>query len=281
MKAIIVLLAVAVAIIGSAAAWDSTNQLNYQYTKTVNTQAGENLPWFGPTGTTPTGQDAQSGASFSGIGAYGAENGAVSNQVLDIIATLQPVTYGKAAVLPDTHDVLTQSGSATVSTTSPDLQTDNVIKSGTASACENLALSGNYGGGEGKLVQALFDNNAAVGVDGVNVATAPEIQGLNPNQRFDYPISGDNDPAFSAQIEAEDAYIVDANLGSSASVGFEKIAAIGAIPTMSGGQAAWANFAGAYPVSQTGNIGDLETSIAGEQGFQMTSNFKTPTSIMT
>jgi hypothetical protein len=276
MKTIIVLLAVTMALVGAAAAWDSTNNLQYTYTKTVNTQAGENLPFFfTPATTTPAG-DASSSAQFTGDGAYGTENGFVGNSIANIVAVLQPVTYGKTSVLPDTHDVLTQFGSATVSTTSPDLQSDNVIKSGTATAGENLALSGNYGGADGKEVQALFNNVAAVGVDGVNVETAPV--------RGDYPTSSDSATEggiFSAQIEAEGGNIVDANLGQSATVGFQKIAAIGAVPTMSGGVNNWASFSGAYGLTNANGVysmpTDIEASVANEQGFSMVGAFPTVT----
>jgi hypothetical protein len=275
MKAIIVLLALAMALVGSAVAWDSTNYLNYQYTKVVNTQAGEHIDWFGPTPSEPKQPDASSSASFTGMGAYGAENGYVANSVDSITAALQPV-YGTT---PDTKDVLTQYGSAVVGTQAPDLQHPcEAIKFGTATAGENLALSGNYGGDDSKAVAALFSNVAAVGVDGVNVATAPEHGGYLPGG-VDYPNSGE-DAIFSAQIEAEGAQFVDANLGSSATVGFEKIAAIGAFPTMSGGVNNWANFAGAYGTT-SGSIVDVEASVANEQGFQMTNTFQTPAYILT
>lgn len=238
----------------------------------MNTQAGENLPFFftPAAGATPA-DDASSSAQFTGDGAYGTENGFVGNSISSITAVLQPVVYGTASVLPDTHDVLTQYGSATVATTSPDLQTNNVIKSGTATAGENLALSGNYGGADGKEVQALFNNVAAVGVDGVNVETAPA--------HSDYPTSSDSATEggiFSAQIEAEGAHIVDANLGQSATVGFQKIAAIGAVPTMSGGVNNWASFSGAYGLNGAMPT-DIEASVANEQGFSMVNAFPTVT----
>jgi hypothetical protein len=280
MKAIIVLLAVTMALVGAAAAWDSTNNLQYTYTKTVNTQAGENLPFFftPATGTGPTAKptDASSSAQFTGAGAYGTENGFVGNSIADLIAVLQPVIYGTASVKPDTHDVLTQYGSATVATTSPDLQTNNVIKSGTATAGENMALSGNYGGAEGNIVQALFNNVAAVGIDGVNVETAPVLKATG-----DYPTTSDKDPLFSSQIEAESGFIVDANLGQSANVGFQKMAAIGAVPTMSGGVNNWASFSGAYGLTNANGVysmpTDIEASVANEQGFSMVGAFPTVT----
>jgi len=277
MKAIFVLLAVTMALVGAAAAWDSANNLQYTYTKTVNTQAGENLPFFfTPAAGTKPADDASSSAQFTGDGAYGTENGFVGNSISSLTAVLQPVVYGTASVLPDTHDVLTQYGSATVATTSPDLQKNNVIKSGTATAGENMALSGNYGGGDGKEVQALFNNVAAVGVDGVNVETAPA--------RTDYPTSSDSATEggiFSSQIEAEGGFIVDANLGQSANVGFQKLAAIGAVPTMSGGVNNWASFSGAYGLTDAKGVysmpTDIEASVANEQGFSMVGAFPTVT----
>ena len=284
MKAIFVLLAVTMALVGAAAAWDSVNNLQYTYTKTVNTQAGENLPFFfTPAAGTKPADDASSSAQFTGDGAYGTENGFVGNSISSLTAVLQPVVYGTSSVLPDTHDVLTQYGSAVVGTKAPDLQKPcDVIKFGTATAGENLALSGNYGGGDGKEVQALFNNVAAVGVDGVNVETAPA--------RTDYPTSSDSATEggiFSSQIEAEGGFIVDANLGQSATVGFEKIAAIGAVPTMSGGVNNWASFSGAYGLTNANGVysmpTDIEASVANEQGFSMVGAFPTvtPASIFT
>jgi hypothetical protein len=183
----------------------------------------------------------------------------VSNYIDNIMAELVPV-YGNT---PDTHDVLTQYGSAVVSTKAPDLQNPaGVIKSGTATAGENLALSGNYGMYTDRdSVSALFSNLADVSIGGITASTAPD--------RSDYPRSPDTPGRFSAEIEPENgARIVDANLGSSATVGFEKINAIGAIPTLSGGVQNWASFSGAYNPNG-GNVNDIEASVANEQGFTL------------
>lgn len=260
MRYISALLVVALALVGFAAAWDSTNYLSYQYQKIVDTQAGEHLDWFGPTVTDPV-PDASSSAQFQGLGAYGNEQAFVGNSIQNIRAPLQNA-YGTT---PDTLDVLTQYGSAVVGTVSPDLQDPcGVIKFGTATAGSNLALSGNYGGGEGKDIQALINNVAEVGVDGVNVVTAPA--------RIDYPVPiGDPQASsnwFSGQIEAEGGYVVDANIGQSATVGFEKINAIGAVPTMSGSVNNWAGFDGAYGLNGAMPT-DIEVSVANEQGFAM------------
>src|SRR5271157_1153672 len=219
MNAVIALLAVIVVLIGFAAAWDSTNYLQYQYTKVVDTQAGEHLDWFGP---------SSSSAEFGAPGAYGAESVHVASSVEDIQADLKPV-YGTT---PNTHDVLTQYGSATVGTKSPDLQNPSgIIMFGTATSGQNLELSGNFAG----IIQALFCNTADVGVSGITASTAPKVDS-----------NGDKDPLFSAQIDTGDANIVDANLGQSATVDFQQISAIGAVPTLSGGIQSWGSFSGAY-----------------------------------
>jgi hypothetical protein len=240
-NAIIALLAATVALIGFASAWDSTNYLQYQYTKVVNTQAGEHLDWFGPS----------SGAEFGSSGAYGAESAHVASSVEDIQADLTPV-YGTT---PNTHDVLTQYGSATIGTKSPDLQNPSgAIMFGTATSGQNLELSGNFAG----IIQALFSNTADVGVSGFTASTAPKVDS-----------NGDKDPLFSAQIDTGDANIVDANLGQSATVGFQQINAIGAEPTLSGGVQTWGSFSGAYNPNG-GDIKDIIISVANEQDFSLT-----------
>lgn len=242
MKAIIALLAAALALTGFAAAWDSTNYLQYQYTKMVDTQAGEHLDWF---------SQSSSGAQFEASGAYGAESAHVAGSVEDIQADLNSV-YG---ITPHTHDVLTQFGSATVSTASGDLQNPSgIIILGTATSGQNLELSGNYAG----TIQALFSNTADVGVGGITASTAPKVDS-----------NGDHDPLFSAQIDTGDANIVDANLGQSATVGFQQINAIGAVPTLSGDVQAWGSFSGAYNTNG-GDIKDIVIYVANEQDFSLT-----------
>jgi hypothetical protein len=242
MNAVIALLAVTVALVGFAAAWDSTNYLQYQFTKMVDTQAGEHLDWFGP---------SSSSAEFGASGAYGAEGAHVASSVEDIQAGLKPV-YGTT---PNTHDILTQYGSATVGTASPDLQNPcGVIKFGTATSGQNLELSGNFAG----IIQALFCNTADVGVSGITASTAPKVDS-----------NGDKDPLFSAQIDTGDANIVDANLGQSATVDFQQISAIGAVPTLSGGVQSWGSFSGAYNPNG-GDIKDIMISVANEQDFSLT-----------
>lgn len=249
MRVAIVLMAAAVTLIGFAAAWDSTNYLQYQYTKMVDTQAGEHLDWFVP---------ALSGALFSTSGAYGAESAHVSNIIEDIQADLTPI-HGTT---PNTHDVLTQFGSATVGTKSPDPQNPTgLIMFGTATSGQNLELSGNYAG----VIQALFSNTADIGVGGIIASTAPE--------RANNPESGENDPLFSAQIDTGDAKIVDANLGQSATVGFQQTNAIGSVPTLSGDVKTWGSFSGAYNPNG-GNIKDIVISVANEQDFSLTSTPK-------
>ncbi|MGD0953706.1 MAG: hypothetical protein ABR985_15180 [Methanotrichaceae archaeon] len=208
----------------------------------VDTQAGEYLDWFGPS--------SSSSAEFGSSGAYGPESAHVASSVEDIQADLKPV-YGTT---PDTHDVLIQFGSATVSTASGDLQDPSgIIMFGTATSGQNLDLCGNYAG----TIQALFSNTADVGVSGITASTAPKVDS-----------NGDKDPLFSAQIDTGDANIVDANLGQSTTVGFQQINAIGAVPTLSGDVQTWGSFSGAYNPNGR-DIKDIVISVANEQDFSL------------
>jgi hypothetical protein len=189
--------------------------------------------------------------------ATGAGSAYVGNSVEDIQADLKPV-YGTT---PDTHDVLTQFGSATVGTKSPDLQNpSDIIMFGTATSGQNLELSGNYAG----VIQAFFSNTADVGVSGITASTPPDRSN---------PTSNDKDPFLSAQIDTGDANIVDANLGQSATVGFEQIDAIDAVPALSGDVQTWGSFSGAYNPND-GDIKDIVISVANEQDFSLNSGTK-------
>lgn len=254
MKAI-ALLVVALALIGVSAAWDSTNYLNYQFTKVVNTQAGEHLDWFGPShdpGVTPV-KDVTSSAEFTGLGAYGTEYAKVSNAVEDIKVGKATVAGGAV----DTHDILTQGGSAVVGTVAPNPENPAGLKKfGTATAYENLHLSGAYTGD----IQAKFSQDAACGVDGVNIAGS-----ILPST-FDWPSAvplETGDRPFSAQVEAEDCIVTEVDLGQSVSAGFAQIQAPGAFAMFSGETKAWAGFSGAYNPNG-GQINDLEASVANE-----------------
>jgi hypothetical protein len=240
MKALIAMVAF-LAIIGIAGAWEETNYLNYQFNKVVDAQADEFPEWF---------NGVSSHASFySYNGPYGYE-GAYVNNYASSLSTTSPGYDGQAV---DTHDVLTQYGSAVVGSKSPDLEAPgDVMSFGTVTAGQNMAISGLY-------TSASFtgENYASVYGNEIDAYTYPQ---------YYYP---------TVNIWAGgDTQFVEADMGTAATVGFEQLMAPGAYPTMSGGFKAWGEFDGAFSptvdewgYSYTDMYVDLPGS--GTQGFHM------------
>ena len=242
-KAIIL---VAFMVIGISGAWEETNYLNYQFQKVIDTQAGENLEWF---------SEVQSSADFhdSGPRYYGnvAPYISVSNYVKSVYA--DQIFYEGQSV--DTKDVLTQYGSAILKSQSPDLQTPGEVMSfGSATAGQNMALSGLF-----NYVQFWGDNHAEISLGSDAAYT---------HNKWD-------DPARypSIRIWANDDFrFTEANMGTEATIGLEKLMAPGAIPTLSGGYNAWGSFDGAYDPTGSENWHNnpdirVDLSKAGDQGF--------------
>lgn len=239
---------VALAVTGISGAWEETNYLNYQFKKTIDTQAGENLQWL---------SGVQSSAHFYEYGPYGYSGADVGNYASG--AYSDQIFYQGQSV--DTSDVLTQYGSAKLGSRSSDLQTPGEVMSfGSATSGQNMAFSGLF-----NYVQFWGSNYAQVGLgkdsaytyyDWANPATYPSIC-----------IWANDDSRFSR-----------ANMGTEATVGFEKLMAPGALSTMSGDFRAWGGFDGAYdPTADGSEIGfkDVDISVdfskVGTQGFMMTS----------
>lgn len=242
-KAIIL---VAFMVIGISGAWEETNYLNYQFQKVIDTQAGENLQWF---------SGVQSSANFNEYGPYGYSGANVKNYAAGVYA--DQIFYEGQSM--DTNDVLTQYGSATLRSQSPDLQTPGEVMSfGSATAGQNMALSGLF-----NYVQFWGENFAQVSQGGDSA----------------YTFSDQNDLAMypSISIWAKDnSRFTGANMGTAATVGFEQLMAPGAIPTLSGGYNTWGSFAGAYdPTADISISGYTDSDIrvdlskAGSQGFTM------------
>lgn len=272
MKTILVLLAV-LAMIGFAAAWETTEQMQYAYQKSISQQAGETTSWL---------QGATSNAGFSSNSAYGTDKASVSNTLTTLSANLQ--TAPGSTSVPDTHDSLSQGGSATFATNAPDLENPAGVKaSGTATTSQTVSLSGLYCGdlatvtnGQRGGVYALFDQTAATGLNGAN--TNVDVVG-NANTAGDWPMVTDTytgtpvtEPKFSASVETPtgqygNTEFVEATLGQAISSGFEQLQAVGATPTMSGSQTNYAGFAGAF--NPTGGVVQVETQVAGTGAFQM------------
>ena len=247
-KIVVSLLAV-LAMIGIASAWDTTEQLQYAYQKTVDTQAGQNLDWL---------NKACSSAEFSSPTAYGTSNAYLSNSVLSLVAPLQNIN-GNA---PDTQNSITQQGAAIFTTSAPNLEnpTDSQFE-GQASASTDMRLSGNYGGCPGRDVYAVFDQQAQIGNNDMYVQGVSNGPVSSSN---DWPV-GENAPS-SVSIEADGGYIVVADLGQSTTVGYQQINDPGASTTMSGGSSMWAGFSGAYGLDGAMPT-DIETHVSSEASF--------------
>ncbi len=260
MKTIILLLAV-LAMVGFAAAWDTTEQMQYAYQKTVNMQAGQNLDWL---------SSATSSAQSSSSTGYGTSNTYVSNGVTSIVAPLQNVVTGCTSTAPDTSNSITQTGGATVTTSAPDLENPAGVKiSGTATTSEELSLSGNYGNPCGGVAaEALLTQEADVGVGGVNVGSV-----TNNPYTSNWPTTGTaSENPFTGMVETTSgSYVTEANIGATTTSGFQQIQAEGAYPTMSGSSSSYAGFSGAYALN--GAMPQVETSVAGSTGFGMFSTW--------
>ncbi|MGA9098042.1 MAG: hypothetical protein WB392_03835 [Methanotrichaceae archaeon] len=263
MKTIILLLAV-LAMVGFAAAWDTTEQMQYAYQKTVNEQANQNLDWL---------SSATSSAQSSSQTGYGPSNTYVSNGVTAIVAPLQNVATGSLSTAPDTSNSITQSGSAEVTTSAPDLQNPAGIKfAGTASTSELVSLSGNYGNPCGGVAaEALLTQKADVGVGGVNVAGITNNPAWNPDNWPETTTSSEN--PMTGMVETSwNTNVVEASIGASTTSGLQQIQAEGALPTMSGSSSSYAGFSGAYSTN-SGYMPQVETSVAGSTGFGMFNTF--------
>lgn len=244
MKTIVVLMAVALALVGAATAWEETNTLSYNYQKDVKTQAGEHLGWFDNTlsgagfvqPNDPYGGRAPT-VSLTG-GLVVPKNGAddsyalVLNQLKDITAVSNPIN-GQPV---NTHDILTQYGSAKVFEEAPDTQAPcESIYTASATAGENIALSGLYSKAQASLANAAF-----VGVADYNAWTMPETSGLHTNQVQIEAEPGGDHGSVAGTVFSE------ANMGSQATVGIDELQAPGALATLSGSFTQWGGFAGAY-----------------------------------
>jgi hypothetical protein len=249
MKSIIVLLVAAMALVGFASAWTSTNILEYGYTKEVKTQAGENLDWFDGVNSNDD-QITKSGADFISEGAFGTEYAIISNELRDVDANLVKVPGCDYTTTPSTKDTLTQGGYAIVFTEAPDMQLGcNLKKYAVANAWQELDLSGNFAGQSGAAT-AEFDNNVEVGIGGTTVVADADME-----TEVD---TGNNDGD----------RVIDAIMGSSITGGFKEINAAGAKPTMFGSVEGWAGFEGAYDNGNEQHVG-IQTYVDGSGDWDM------------
>ncbi|MFB3763747.1 MAG: hypothetical protein ACE14P_00710 [Methanotrichaceae archaeon] len=147
MKVIVILLAI-LATVGFAAAWDTTDTLQYQYTHEMYQQAGD------PSGFM---NGAVSEAAFSALNPYGPGQGMVANKVTGVTTTESPTSSG--LLQPSQTLTLTQGGSAVLGTSALDSQDNKPELQASVSNFQNLHFSGVYTG-----VSATFANEGNVGI---------------------------------------------------------------------------------------------------------------------
>jgi hypothetical protein len=226
----------ALALVGSASAWTEVETLAYQFTDTVDMQAGQNLDWL----TSYSGAYADSANPYA---QYAGVYMSVSNDIYSIYAPLQPVNDQA----PDTHNTVTQYGASVFTANAPDLENPCGIQWAANSLVgQELALSGNYND-----VTANMQSSAYWDIWDDDTDWMPR----------GYAYSS---PAVTS-IPYGDAFI-EANLGQSIEVGLEQINAVGALPTMSGEQTVFAGFDGAYDADGDGDI-SVDTFVDGNANF--------------
>lgn len=265
MKTIILLLAAILAMVGFAVAWETTEQMQYGYQKSVSTQTGQNLSWL---------SSAQSNAYFTSGTAYGSDQASVVNGQTTIFAPLQ--TAPGSSTVPDTHNSISQGGVAVVTTAAPDLENPDGVKfSGQAATSEVVSLSGLYAGdlAANGGVYALFNQKEGVGLSNANVLGTTNGGGDWPSTTNTVNNNKVTEPQYSAAIETgSGSFVVDAILGQTTTTGFQQLQAEGAVPTMNGSQSTYAGFGGAF-TTNTNGITQVETQVAGSSAFQMTSQW--------
>ncbi|MDD2637359.1 MAG: hypothetical protein PHO60_00125 [Methanothrix sp.] len=235
MRAILALLA-AVAVIGSAAAWDISEELQYTYTKSGYEQAGYGI-LDQVVGTTSGAYAKEPNVNFG--------DGWEADAWLQIDNTLLTATIDRTNTNPDYncndndfYVQLTQGGSATLSTSAKNTETTDPEISGEATAYQNLWV-----GGEFSKADASFDSRAIVGFSDIKDAdyTGP----TEPNNFVATDVV-----SATASIDSQTygaGYFNDANMGVQVDADIQQnyVGSGWADPTYSGGITMWANFDGA------------------------------------
>lgn len=181
MKKIVLALLGALMLIGFAAAWDSTDNLYYSYTKDAYIQGGDPVPaligttsgtWFeAPNGDCPT------NAQYDVLPWTTDAN--VANKLLDAEGNLKPF-MGTAQ---SGHATLTQQGAASATIRAPDLADGKPEMQGSFSTLQNLhfgpavfmpGLNGLGTRANEIMVWADFASEGAVRADSIAVASGTE-----------------------------------------------------------------------------------------------------------
>ncbi|MFA5579554.1 MAG: hypothetical protein WDA01_08700 [Methanothrix sp.] len=236
MRAILALLA-AVAVIGSAAAWDISEELQYTYTKSGYEQAGYGI-LDQVVGTTSGAYAKEPNVNFG--------DGWEADAWLQIDNTLvsagvdrnNGVNPSYSVEENDFYTQLTQGGSATLSTSAKNTETSDPEISGEATAYQNLWV-----GGEFAKATASFDSRAIVGFSDIDEAS---YEGpTNPNNFVATDVV-----SATSTIDSEEhgaSYFNNANMGVQVDADIQQnyVGSGWADPTYSGGITMWANFDGA------------------------------------
>jgi hypothetical protein len=266
MKRMLVLLA-AVALIGSAAAWDISENLQYTYTKSGFEQAGytDVLPQV--IGTT-------SGAYATQPTAYG--DGWLQMDNTLIGATIDRTNDGNlanpeySAEGNNFYTQLTQGGEANLAISARDTIATDPEVVGDASAYQNLWV-----GGEFAKTKASFDSRAIVGFSDIPGSDYNGVENANHFVATDVvsaTSSVDSDTYGSG-------YFNTANMGVKVDADIQQnyVGSGWAEPTYSGGITMWANFDGACdphcanPIKTTVS-GSAFTSIFPANGAELVTN---------
>ncbi|MGZ6229955.1 MAG: hypothetical protein ACXWMO_04240 [Syntrophales bacterium] len=253
MKTIVTLVAL-LALVGSAMAWDISDQLTYTEVKSGYQEAGSGFVLPQVIGTT-------SGAYVKEPNdIYGNLWGQVDNKLLTANIDRANTNPAEDATNADFYTKLTQGGSANVymhsmnSNAAGDETQSEIV--GDATAYQNLWVGGQF-----SKTTASFDSRAIVGMSDI---PASNVNGAETSKHFVVTDLGANLATIDAKNHAAGLFDT-ANMGASVKSGIDQNwAGTGwDEPTYSGGIDMWANFAGACDPHCTNPILTTVTGTAG------------------
>jgi hypothetical protein len=256
MKNIILVLLAALTLVGFAAAWDSTDNLYYQYQKTAYIQGADPVPVL---------VSAVSDASFD------AKNTPLPWETQASVANKLISAGDTQAVLGGTsqsgHATLTQSGGATATIRAPDAADGLPEQSASFWTSQNMQFgpteyvsgpSGLSGDRGAEMVWANFESEGSVGVGNTYVGSRTETE--SPSYVDPYDAVGAIEGTLGTSI-------MGADIGVQSTTGFTNDLYTAA-PLISGSTTAYAGFtggvlkgAGSYLQSNTGMY---ETTVASQ-----------------
>jgi hypothetical protein len=237
MKMLVALVAL-LALVGSAMAWDLSENLQYTLVKNGFEQAGADK-------VLPQVENTQSGAYFYEPDAtYGEAWGVVTNQLGDVVLdrnTLDDACRNPAYSAADNnfYVTLTQGGSASLSMSAKDTITKDSEIVGTAKAYQNLWVGGEFS----QLSATFTESKAIIGFQDIDPASY-----TGPETTNHYVVTDTKNAVATVDGETHAAgYFNTANTGVQVEAGLDQnyVGSGWAEPTYSGGITMWANFAGA------------------------------------